>query len=93
MTIPLDLKTFEFVSLVQTAILAKATFPLKQREMQSDTYNGNSAAVQSARDLHIALAYIEKIPNQLSGQDAASDYIRHVFEGEPAAHWMRSVDQ
>ncbi|MBC7750202.1 MAG: hypothetical protein H7Z73_00575 [Candidatus Saccharibacteria bacterium] len=93
MTVPLDLKTFEFISLVQTAILAKAAFPLKQREIHSDTYNGNSAAVQSARDLQIAFSYIQQIPNQLRGQDAASDYIRHVFEGEPAAHWMRSVDE
>jgi hypothetical protein len=93
MTAPLDLKTFEFVSIVQTAILAKAAFPLKQREINNDTYNGNSAAIQSARDLRVALAYVQQIPDQLTGQEAASDYIRHIFEGEPAAHWMRSANE
>jgi hypothetical protein len=91
MKVSLDLKTFEFVSLVQTAILAKAAFPLKEWEINNDTYNGATAAVQSARDLRTAFAYIPQIPDDLSGQDAASDYIHHVFEGEPAAHWMRSA--
>ena len=92
MTVPFDSKTFEFVMLVQTAILAKVAFPLKERAIDNDMYNSNTAAVQSARDLRIAIAYIQKIPHDLSGQEAASDYIRHVFEGEPAAHWMRSAD-
>jgi hypothetical protein len=93
MTVLLDSKTFEFVALVQTAILAKVAFPLKEREINTDTYNGNSAAVQAANDLRIALAYVQKIPDHLTGPDAASDYIRHVFEGEPAAHWMRLADE
>ena len=92
MTVPFDSKTFEFVMIVQTAILAKVAFPLKERDIDNDMYNSNTAAVHSARDLRTALAYIEHIPDDLSGQQAALDYISHVFEGEPAAHWMRLAD-
>ena len=88
MNIELDLKTFEFVTLVQTAILAKAAFPLKEYE-DHESYNSNRIAIQAARDLQKAFRYIPKIPNNLSGQEAAADYIRHIFEGELAAHWMR----
>ena len=90
MNVELDLKTFEFITLIQTAILAKAAFPLKEYELNHEFYNSNRAAIQAARDLRSAFTYIEKIPDDLSGQKAASDYILHIFEGELAAHWMRS---
>lgn len=88
MNITLDLKTFEFITIVQTAILARESFPVQEEQIDRDVYSGNTAALEASKDLFYAFRLVEKIPSNMSGIVAASAYVRHIYEGEPAESWM-----